>query len=60
MIPAVSLPLYIPISPAATPLRLGKPELDTMIVREPDLALYDAFCVRSTKDPGDPDDGVQS
>jgi transposase len=49
--------------PAAAPLRLGKPELDSMMVREPDLALYDAFCARSTKDPGepeDPDDGAQS
>jgi hypothetical protein len=40
--------------PAAPPLRLGKPALDELAVREPDLAQYDDICARRTKDPGEP------
>lgn len=39
--------------PSAPPLRLGKPALDAMAVREPDLAMYDDYCARSTRDPGE-------
>lgn len=39
--------------PAAPPLRLGNPALDALVVREPDLALYDEICARRTRDPGD-------
>lgn len=47
------------ISPSPAPLRLGSPELDTISVREPDLAIYDEFCARLTKDP-DPDSQGQA
>lgn len=40
--------------PTAPPLRLGKPDLDALSVREPDLAVYDEICARRTKDPGEP------
>jgi len=40
--------------PAAPPLRLGNPALDALVVREPDLAVYDEICARRTKDPGEP------
>jgi hypothetical protein len=43
------------LEPAAPPLRLGNPALDSIAVREPDLALYDDLYTRPTKDPGDPD-----
>lgn len=42
------------LTPATPPLRLGDPALDALAVREPDLALYDEFCARRTKDPGEP------
>jgi hypothetical protein len=40
--------------PAPHPLRLGKPALDALVVREPNLALYDEICAHRTKDPGEP------
>jgi transposase len=39
---------------APPPLRLGKPALDDVVVREPDLAFYDDLCSRRTADPGEP------
>ena len=39
---------------APPPLRLGKPALDDVFVREPDLAFYDDLCSRRTADPGEP------
>ncbi|MEK7862331.1 MAG: IS21 family transposase [Chloroflexota bacterium] len=42
--------------PAPAPLRLGKPDLDALVVREPDLALYDEICAHRTKDPGESPD----
>lgn len=40
---------------APAPLRLGKPELDAMTVREPDLAVYDEIgASRALLDPGEP------
>ena len=41
------------------PLRLGKPELDALVVREPDLAIYDEICAHRTKDPGEPPNADQ-
>lgn len=41
--------------PAAPPLRLGVPELDSMTVREPDLGAYDEISAsRALRDPGEP------
>lgn len=51
------------LAPAPAPLRLGDPALDSISVREPDLALYDELCARRTKDPGEPphqDDGDEA
>ena len=42
-----------PIIPSAPPLRLGDPSLDTLSLREPDLALYDELVpTPMTRDPG--------
>lgn len=44
--------------PQAAPLRLGKPELDTLAFAEPDLAVYDALALSpKTLDPGLPPAG---
>ena len=43
--------------PSHAPLRLGNPALDSLAVREPDLAMYDEICASRTKDPGEPLDG---
>lgn len=41
--------------PAAAPLRLGDPSLDSLSLREPDLAVYDDICARRPlRDPGEP------
>jgi transposase len=41
--------------PSAAPLRLGDPALDTLSVREPDLAVYDEIgAARALRDPGEP------
>jgi transposase len=42
------------LAPSATPLRLGNPALDAIVVPEPDLAVYDEICARPTRDPGEP------
>lgn len=44
------------LEPAPSPLRLGKPELDSIVLPEPDLTVYDK--PRMTRDPGSsPDQG---
>lgn len=50
------------LSPAAPPLRLGRPELDELHLPSPDLSAYDArFPPRKTLNPGEPpDDGGES
>lgn len=45
------------LTPSPAPLRLGIPALDSLAVREPDLAIYDEICASRTKDPGEPLDG---
>ncbi len=40
------------LTPNAAPLRLGNPELDDIILPEPDLTIYDRPVL--TRDPGDP------
>ena len=41
------------LTPSAPPLRLGDPTLDTLSLREPDLALYDELVpTPMTRDPG--------
>ena len=49
------------LRPAAPPLRLGDPELDSIHFSEPDLSVYDQFVPRSmTRDPGElPDEEHQ-
>jgi transposase len=42
------------LEPNASPLRLGKPELDNIVLPEPDLTIYDKPVL--TRDPGDPPD----
>ena len=43
------------LTPAAPPLRLGDPSIDTLSLREPDLALYDELVpTPMTRDPGPP------
>jgi transposase len=42
------------LEPAPSPLRLGKPELDGIVLPEPDLTIYDK--PRMTRDPGAPPD----
>lgn len=43
------------LTPAAQPVRLGKPELDEISLHEPDLSLYDQLARPAmTRDPGDP------
>lgn len=45
------------LAPAAPPLKLGRPELDELSFKEPDLSVYDAlFPVGRTRDPGNPED----
>ena len=39
------------LEPSAPPLRLGKPELDAIVLPEPDLSIYDKPVL--TRDPGD-------
>jgi transposase len=42
------------LTPAGAPLRLGRPELDELAFREPDLSVYDAlFPPAKTLDPGE-------
>ena len=41
------------LEPAFTPLRLGNPALDSIVLREPDLSTYDPPAL--TRDPGAPD-----
>ena len=41
------------LTPAVPPLRLGRPELDAITLREPDLSLYDQLARPAmTRDPG--------
>ena len=40
--------------PAFTPLQLGNPALDGIVLREPDLSVYDPPAI--TRDPGNPTD----
>lgn len=40
------------LEPSALPLRLGNPELDAIVLPEPDLSIYDKSAM--TLDPGDP------
>jgi hypothetical protein len=43
------------LTPAADPLYLGDPKLDGIVLREPDLSLYDQLVAPAmTRDPGDP------
>lgn len=43
------------LTPCASPLRLGNPELDDIHFEEPDLSIYDTLVpARKTLDPGDP------
>jgi hypothetical protein len=43
------------LTPSAPPLKLGRPELDELSFREPDLSAYDAlFPPHKTLDPGGP------
>jgi hypothetical protein len=42
------------LEPAPSPLRLGKPELDGIVLPEPDLTVYDRPLM--TRDPGTPPD----
>lgn len=43
------------LTPSAPPLKLGRPELDELTFREPDLSVYDAlFPARKMLDPGEP------
>jgi transposase len=43
------------LTPAADPLYLGNPVLDGIVLREPDLSLYDQLVAPAmTRDPGDP------
>jgi len=42
------------LEPAPSPLRLGKPELDGIVLPEPDLTVYDKPLM--TRDPGSPPD----
>jgi transposase len=43
------------LTPAADPLYLGNPALDGIVLREPDLGLYDQLVAPAmTRDPGDP------
>lgn len=43
------------LSPAADPLYLGDPALDGIVLREPDLGLYDQLVAPAmTRDPGEP------
>ncbi|MFH1176215.1 MAG: IS21 family transposase [Acidobacteriota bacterium] len=45
------------LSPAASPLRLGDPELDALNFGDPDLSVYDQIVpTQMTIDPGDPPD----
>lgn len=46
------------LEPAPSPLRLGKPELDGIVLPEPDLTVYDK--PRMTRDPGSPPDHGES
>jgi hypothetical protein len=39
------------LEPSAAPLRLGNPELDGIVLPEPDLSIYDKPAM--TRDPGD-------
>jgi hypothetical protein len=53
------------LSPAANPLYLGDPALDSISLREPDMSLYDRLVAPAmTRDPGDlptaPDEGDAS
>lgn len=43
------------LRPAAAPLRLGRPDLDGLAFREPDLSAYDRLVpAQMTRDPGEP------
>lgn len=43
------------LTPSAAPLYLGDPALDGIVLREPDLGLYDQLVAPAmTRDPGDP------
>jgi transposase len=43
--------------PSPPPLRLGDPELDSLVLREPDLTVYDDIGARRPlRDPGEPPD----
>jgi hypothetical protein len=43
------------LTPAPAPLRLGRPDLDALSFREPDLSTYDGLVAsRMTRDPGEP------
>jgi hypothetical protein len=45
------------LEPSASPLRLGNPELDNIVLPEPDLSIYDKPAL--TRDPGPaPDTGA--
>jgi transposase len=49
------------LAPAAPPLKLGRPELDELSFKEPDLSVYDAlFPPSKTRDPGTPEGSAGS
>ena len=45
------------LTPQPAPLRLGKPELDSLAFGEPDLSVYDELGKSKTLDPGRPPSG---
>ena len=50
------------LQPIVTPLRLGRPELDSLNFEEPDLSVYDDFVApKKTLDPegSDPEENIQ-